>query len=54
MIAYQNNDTLKLVTMPGKKVTAIGVGNFIKSVGVTDKSSLFVWEQDAQIKYRLL
>jgi hypothetical protein len=54
MITYQNNDTLKMVTMPDKKTTVIGEGDFVRSVQVANDRSIFVWEQDGQVKYRSL
>ena len=54
MITYQNNDTLKVVTMPDKKTTVIGEGNFVRSVQIANNRSIFVWEQGDEIKYRSL
>jgi hypothetical protein len=54
MITYQNNDTLKLVTIPDKKTTVIGEGSFVKSVRLPSRSNFFVWEQGDQIKYKSL
>ncbi|MCC8425363.1 hypothetical protein [Mucilaginibacter sp. UR6-11] len=54
VIAYQSNDTLKLVTIPDKKMTTIGEGNFIKLTSLANGHNFCVWEQDSHIKYRLL
>lgn len=54
IITYQNNDTLKLVTMPGKTSAVIGRGNFVQSVLLKDNHSIFVWEQGEQVNYKLL
>jgi hypothetical protein len=54
IITYQNNDTLKLVTIPDKKTTVIGQGDFVRSVQLKANHNFFVWEQGNQIQYRLL
>lgn len=53
-IVYQNNDTLRMVTMPDKRSTVIGEGNFVRSVHLSNAQSLFVWELGDEVKYRLL
>lgn len=53
-IVYQNNDTLRMVTIPDKRATIIGEGNFIRSVRLSNAQNLFVWEQGDLVKYRLL
>jgi hypothetical protein len=54
LITYQNNDTLKLLTMPNKKTTIIGEGNFVRSVQLKGIHNFFVWEQSGQVQYRVL
>jgi hypothetical protein len=54
VIAYQTNDTLKVVTAGSKQVTTIGNGGFLKAVALADQSLLCVWEQDNKIKYKKL
>ncbi|NNU34119.1 hypothetical protein HK413_08135 [Mucilaginibacter sp. S1162] len=51
---YQNNDTLRMVTIPDKRSTIIGEGNFVRSVHLPNAQNLFVWEQGNEVKYRLL
>jgi hypothetical protein len=53
-IVYQNNDTLRMVTIPDKRSTIIGEGNFVRSIRLSNAQNLFVWEQGDQVKYRLL
>jgi hypothetical protein len=54
MITYQNNDTLKLVTMPDKKTSTIGEGSFMRSAQLAGNRNLFVWEQGDQVRYRVM
>jgi hypothetical protein len=54
IIAYQNNDTLKMVTVPGKKTTIIGEGDFVKLASLNTGHNFCVWEQDSHVRYRLL
>ncbi|MDB5157244.1 MAG: hypothetical protein JWR50_1951 [Mucilaginibacter sp.] len=53
-VTYRNNDTLKLVTLPGKKATTVGEGDFIKAVTLNNGQNFLVWQQDDQIRYRVL
>lgn len=54
IIAYRNNDTLKLVTIPGKKIITVGEGDFIKAIALNSTQNFLVWQQDDQIRYRVL
>lgn len=53
-VAYRNNDTLKLVTLPGKKAAIVGEGDFIKAVTLNNGQNFLVWQHDDQIRYRVL
>jgi hypothetical protein len=52
LLTFQNNDTVKLVTLKDKSATAIGKGSFLKSIILQGNTILCVWEQDNKIKFR--
>jgi hypothetical protein len=54
MITYQNRDTLKLVSLPGKKTQVIGEGSAVRSAKLKSNQTLFVWEHGDQIQYKTL
>jgi hypothetical protein len=52
LIALQNNDTVKLISLKNKNVTVAGGGGFLKSIRLPDNKTLCVWEQNNQIKFK--
>lgn len=52
LITYQNNDTVKVLTLPSKNVIALGRGGFLKSLLLPDGHIFCVWEQDNKIKFK--
>jgi len=53
-VAYQSQDSLKLVNVQENKVEMVGKGQFIKLAALPDKQLLCVWEDDDQIFFRKL
>ncbi|RWY48346.1 hypothetical protein [Mucilaginibacter gilvus] len=52
LITYQNSDTLNMIEFPQKTPRMVGTGGYLKAVPVNSAVSLFVWEQNNQIKCR--
>ena len=52
VLAFQNNDTVKLVSLKNKSAIVVGNGGFLKSASLSDNKILCVWEQDNKIKFR--
>ncbi len=53
-VTFQNNDTLKTVTLKNKKETTIGNGGFLKSTLLKNNQTLYVWELDNKIMFKLI
>jgi hypothetical protein len=52
VLNFQNNDTVKVVSLKNKNEIAVGNGGFLKSIVLPDNKILCVWEQDNQIKFK--
>ncbi|HMH34608.1 MAG TPA: hypothetical protein VK543_16340 [Puia sp.] len=52
VLTFQNNDTVKVVTLKNNSELVVGNGSFIKSVVLPDNRILCVWEQDNKIKFK--
>lgn len=52
VLAFQNNDTVKVMTLKNRKEVVVGNGSFLKSVMLPDSKVLCVWEQDNNIKFK--
>jgi hypothetical protein len=52
LITYQNSDTLNVISFPKKTPQTIGKGSYLKAAPLNATASIYVWEQDKQIKYR--
>ena len=50
-ITYQNNDTVKVVTLKDKKVHTLGNGGFAKTVALSTNRFDYVWENDNKIYF---
>ncbi len=51
LITMQNGDVVKSVSLEDKYDNPIGKGSYLKSIILPDKSVLYVWEQDREIKF---
>ncbi|MBS1528613.1 MAG: hypothetical protein JST19_23405 [Bacteroidetes bacterium] len=52
VVSFQSEDTLKLVSLPGRKEQTVGTGEFIKSAALPDNKLACVWEKDGKIFFR--
>jgi hypothetical protein len=52
LITYQSSDTLNVISFPQKMQRTIGIGSYLKAASLNPTASIYVWEQDKQIKYR--
>jgi hypothetical protein len=52
LIALQNNDSVKLISLKNKNVMVVGKGSFLKSIHLPGNKTLCVWEQDNKIKFK--
>lgn len=52
VLTFQNNDTVRVMTLRNRKEVAVGNGSFLKSVLLPDSKVLCVWEQDNKIKFK--
>jgi hypothetical protein len=52
VLTFQNNDTVKVVSLKNKNRVAVGNGGFLKSIVLPDNKILCVWEQDNMIKFK--
>lgn len=52
LITYQNSDTLNVISFPQKTPQTIGFGSYLKAAPLNGVASIYVWEQDKQIKSR--
>jgi hypothetical protein len=54
LIALQNDDTVKLISLKNKNETVVGNGGFLKSILMPDNKIICVWEQNNIIKFKKL
>jgi len=52
IISFQDNDTLKVVSVADKNAIMVGKGAFLKSILLGGNKMLCVWEQDNVIKFK--
>ncbi|HVS91891.1 MAG TPA: hypothetical protein VHE59_07675 [Mucilaginibacter sp.] len=51
-VGFQSQDTLKLVSLPGRKTQTVGTGEFIKTAILPNSKLACVWEHDNKIVFR--
>lgn len=51
LIAMQNGDAVKSVSLKDKYEVKVGKGSYLKSIVLPDKQVLYIWEQDREIKF---
>jgi hypothetical protein len=54
VLTYQNNDTVKMVSLKTKKITAIDKGAFLQTAVLAGNKTLCVWEQGSILKFKVL
>lgn len=54
LIALQNNDTVKLISIKNKDAIAVGNGGYLKAVSLPGNKTLCVWEDNNTIKFKKL
>lgn len=54
LISFQNNDTVKLVSIKNKNVITVGNGGYLKSAQLSGDKIFCVWEDDKTIKFKNL
>jgi hypothetical protein len=52
VLTFQNNDTVKVLSLKNKNVVVVGKGSFLKTVVLANNKILCVWEQDNEIKFK--
>ncbi|MFI5159916.1 MAG: hypothetical protein ACHQHN_01500 [Sphingobacteriales bacterium] len=52
VVAFHNNDTVKLMEIKTKKEITVGNGDFLKSVLLPGNTILCVWEQDNTVRFK--
>lgn len=54
VLTYQNNDTVKMVSLKSKKTIVIDKGAFVQTAVLANGKTLCVWEQGDLVKFRLI
>ena len=54
VLTFQNKDTVKVMKVKTKTATAVGNGDYLKSVLLPGDKVLCVWEQDNKIRYKMI
>ncbi len=52
VVTYQDWDDIEAISVQNKKTIEIGKGNFVKAILLSDNNTLYVWEQDDEIKFK--
>ena len=54
VLTFQNNDTVKVISIKNKNEIAVGEGGFLKSIVLPDNKILCVWELGDEIKFKII